>query len=234
MLPLKAFISHRHEDVATASEVSAVLHKFGISGFLAHRDLEGGVVWLEGLKRAVADSDMLVAVLTPKFRESVWTDQEIGIGIGLGRPVIPISAGENPYGFFGHIQGVRWGSESQEGLDRRLDGTRLWSRAQRAERDTRVGRALILQGVLTHEGVLQSLEVSSSWDTTRVLMPLVGDLSKLTDEELISLAQASATNVDLNQCTEFAGAAPAVFAKRRHLFAPELALSLTKVGMLTD
>lgn len=51
--------------------------------------------------------DALCAVLTPGFKESNWTDQEVGIAIGRGILVIPIRKKLDPYGFIGKYQGFQ-------------------------------------------------------------------------------------------------------------------------------
>ena len=50
--------------------------------------------------------DALVALLTPKFHHSDWTDQEVGVAIGRGVPLISIILGSDPYGLMGKGQGV--------------------------------------------------------------------------------------------------------------------------------
>jgi hypothetical protein len=50
--------------------------------------------------------DALVALVTPKFVESKWADQEVGIAIGRGSLVIPVMREAVPHGFIGKFQGV--------------------------------------------------------------------------------------------------------------------------------
>ena len=42
----------------------------------------------------------------PGFKESNWTDQEVGVAVGRGVLVIPIIKGLNPYGFISKFQGL--------------------------------------------------------------------------------------------------------------------------------
>jgi hypothetical protein len=51
--------------------------------------------------------DALAAILMPGFKESNWTDQEVGVAFGRGVLIIPIIRGLNPYGFIGKYQGLQ-------------------------------------------------------------------------------------------------------------------------------
>lgn len=42
----------------------------------------------------------------PGFKESNWTDQEVGIAVGRGVLIIPVIRGLNPYGFISKYQGL--------------------------------------------------------------------------------------------------------------------------------
>lgn len=50
--------------------------------------------------------DALVAILTPGFRESVWTNQEIGFALGRGVKIISLRMGEDPPGFISAEQAI--------------------------------------------------------------------------------------------------------------------------------
>ncbi len=50
--------------------------------------------------------DALLAILMPGFKESNWTDQEVGVAVGRGVLVIPIMKGLNPYGFISRCEGL--------------------------------------------------------------------------------------------------------------------------------
>lgn len=50
--------------------------------------------------------DALAAILMPGFKESSWTDQEVGFAVGRGVLIIPIIRGLDPYGFISKYQGL--------------------------------------------------------------------------------------------------------------------------------
>ena len=100
----RLFVSHLAANHAIAAELQNTLLSYGISCFVAHRDIEPTAEWQAQIETALATCDALVALLHPHFHESSWTDQEIGFAMGRGVPAFAIRFGENPYGFIGRFQ----------------------------------------------------------------------------------------------------------------------------------
>lgn len=103
----KLFISHLASFKSTIGHLKQVLEKYGISSFVAHDDIEPTKEWQDEIEKGLFSMDALCAVLMPGFKESNWTDQEVGIGIGRGILIIPIRKGLDPYGFIGKYQGFQ-------------------------------------------------------------------------------------------------------------------------------
>lgn len=103
----KLFISHLSSFKRNVGILKSELEKFGISGFVAHEDIEPTKEWQEEIEKGLFSMDALCAILMPGFKESNWTDQEIGIAIGRGILVIPIRKEFDPYGFIGKYQGFQ-------------------------------------------------------------------------------------------------------------------------------
>ncbi|MDE2683028.1 MAG: toll/interleukin-1 receptor domain-containing protein [Chloroflexota bacterium] len=104
---LKVFISHKAEDKVLAKNVKNSFRVYGVTSFVAHEDIVPMHEWQSEIERALFSMDLLVALLTEKFSESNWTDQEIGVAIGRGVPVVPVRLGRDPYGFIGKYQAIR-------------------------------------------------------------------------------------------------------------------------------
>jgi hypothetical protein len=84
------------------------LEYFGISVFLAHSDIEGGDRWERAIIDKIRSCDVVLALLTPKFRRSKWTDHETGMGIGASRHIIPLRVDNvKPYGFIARYQALQ-------------------------------------------------------------------------------------------------------------------------------
>lgn len=102
----KLFISHLATYKEKVGELKKSLLDFGISGFVAHDDIQPSKEWLREIENALKSMDALCAVLMPGFKDSQWTDQEIGAAIGRDLFIIPIKKGLDPYGFIGKYQAM--------------------------------------------------------------------------------------------------------------------------------
>ncbi len=105
-------ISHLSSFKKTVGQLQIALKKYGISTFVAHVDIEPTRKWQDEIEAALFSMDALAAILMPGFKESNWTDQEVGVAIGRGVPVIPIIKGLDPYGFIGKYQGLNTSRKS--------------------------------------------------------------------------------------------------------------------------
>jgi hypothetical protein len=102
----KLFISHLASDKINAQKLKDKLEKYGISGFVAHSDIEPTRVWQDEIEMALRTGESLVALMIPGFHESKWTDQEIGLALGRDLLIIPVRMGQDPYGFIGKFQAI--------------------------------------------------------------------------------------------------------------------------------
>ena len=103
---IRIFISHTHEHKVNATELQESLNSYGIASFVAHEDIEPMKEWETEIERALFSMDMLVALVTEKFSESRWTDQEVGVAFGRKVPIVPVRLGKDPYGFMGKYQAI--------------------------------------------------------------------------------------------------------------------------------
>jgi hypothetical protein len=83
------------------------LAPFGISAFVAHADIKPTKQWQIEIEKALATMDALAALLTEKFRDSDWCDQEVGVAVGRDVLVIPITVEALPYGFIAKYQAIQ-------------------------------------------------------------------------------------------------------------------------------
>jgi hypothetical protein len=101
---LKVFISHLTEHKKQAADLKTVMQRYGMSGFVAHNDINPTAEWQIEIETALATCDLLVALLHPGFAESKWCDQETGYALGRGIPVFAVSCGADPHGFVSRFQ----------------------------------------------------------------------------------------------------------------------------------
>ena len=101
---LKVFISHLTTEREQAANLQEGLRRYGLSGFVAHNDINPTTEWQVEIETALTTCDMLVALIHPGFVHSKWCDQEIGYALGRGIPVFAVRCGADPHGFVSRFQ----------------------------------------------------------------------------------------------------------------------------------
>ena len=101
---LRTFISHLSGNKKQASDLQDQLSSFGLTGFVAHKDIHPTSEWQTEIEAALATCELMVALVYPGFKESEWCDQEIGYALGKGVPVFTIRVGADPTGFVSRFQ----------------------------------------------------------------------------------------------------------------------------------
>lgn len=102
----RLFISHLSGNSSSARNLKKCLLNFGIDGFVAHEDISPMQEWEKEIESALFTLDALCAMVVPKFKQSEWCDQEIGIALGRRKTVLSIKKGEIPYGFLHKYQAL--------------------------------------------------------------------------------------------------------------------------------
>ncbi len=101
------FLGHKHDDVSIADAIKQCLERFGIEAFVAHRDITPSAIWRQTiLEHLQGKCNVFAPILTDEFRNSLWTDQETGIAVQKGLPIVPIKVHRDPYGFIDDRQAV--------------------------------------------------------------------------------------------------------------------------------
>lgn len=114
-MSIRIFMSYKHEDRELAGEFKLNLEHFGFSVFLAHEDIEASRDWQEVILQELKSTDVFVPLLTSRYKESVYTDQESGVAIGRGLPIIPLKVDIDPYGFLDKTQAQKVDPEDIRG-----------------------------------------------------------------------------------------------------------------------
>jgi hypothetical protein len=103
----RLFLSHLSTFKKETALLQKALRPYGISAFVAHVDIEPTREWMREIELALMSMDAMAAIVMPGFKESNWTDQEVGVAIGRNVLVVPVLRGMDPYGFLGKYQGLR-------------------------------------------------------------------------------------------------------------------------------
>lgn len=102
----RIFISHKNEDKKKAAVLKEQIMPFGVSCFVAHEDIRPTKEWQSEIERALGSMDALVALVTSRFHESYWTNQEVGFAMGRSIPIVPVKLESIPQGFLGKFQAL--------------------------------------------------------------------------------------------------------------------------------
>jgi hypothetical protein len=175
----RVFISHRSDFKIQAGALREAMSAYGVSCFVAHDDIEPTREWQVEIEKALFSMEALVALYSPEFHTSQWTDQEIGIAIGRGVPVLPVKCGADPYGFVGKYQGFQAKGKKPSEIAKALFDL-LWSKI-----DLRARLA---------EGLVAKLQGSTSYQQSNEIMGYISeleDLAPLLIQRIASIARAN-------------------------------------------
>ena len=104
----RIFLSHLTAHKKGVSAISQfLLQDYNVIGFVAHEDITPTKEWQNEIEVALSTMDALVAVITPKFVNSSWCDQEVGVAIGRKIPIIAAKFDQDPHGFIGKYQALQ-------------------------------------------------------------------------------------------------------------------------------
>ena len=110
--------------------------------------------------------DALLSFHTDGFRASPWCGQEIGFALGRGVPVIPVKAGEDPSGFVGEIQAIRWNPQAAQVAESHI--------IERLKSDPKTAMAF-------GDALARSLKFSHSFNELDFLVGELDDFAELSD-----------------------------------------------------
>jgi nucleoside 2-deoxyribosyltransferase len=81
------FLSHNSADMAVVHEVKRRSEAAGVSIYLYEDDVRAGTSLAAKLTEAIRTADGLIAILTKQGATRPAIQQEIGVAVGLGKPV---------------------------------------------------------------------------------------------------------------------------------------------------
>ena len=181
---LRVFISHVHMLAGTAHALKDALASYAIDAFVAHDDIEPTRKWEEEIAAALSTCDALVALLSPDFVNSKWTDQEVGWVVGRSSPLVAsVNLGATPHGFIGRYQAIpgHGGDPVQIAPD-------------------------LFKALLTHDStsgpiadaLVSQFEDAFSYDEARRTFDLLAEIPAFSQEQLEHIRDAYKSNNQLN------------------------------------
>lgn len=175
----RLFLSHVSSHKVAVSSLKRELDVYGVSGFVAHEDIEPSLEWQAEIELALRSMHAMAALLTPDFHESKWTDQEIGMAIGQGFLVLPVRIPLDPYGFVAKSQGLRGDLTKPAELASKIVAILL--------KRPRTVDAM-------REGLLVALELSKSFAASKAVTATIESTVGFTSDQLDRIEASIETN----------------------------------------
>ncbi|MFC6717218.1 toll/interleukin-1 receptor domain-containing protein [Natrialbaceae archaeon GCM10025810] len=103
----QVFVSHAPTDLGLVQELFSTVKNFPFGVHVALEEVESGRS-RKRLEGRLANSDVVVAVLTERAANSTWINQEVGYALAKGIPVLPMYESEDVRGgFITDVEGVQ-------------------------------------------------------------------------------------------------------------------------------
>lgn len=181
------FVSYSSLNGDLAGKIKYFLEKYGLSVFLAHEDIRPTADWQKEIIKNLKACDIFLPLLTSKFRESEWTDQEIGMAIILDKLVLPAKASRNPHGFIGLRQACNFDY-----------------------RDVKQSCRKIIRVIREHNSfrqplsdcLIRTLETSRDFDGARDILIELKEIENFAKKQLDQILRISIKNNQVRMCTE--------------------------------
>ena len=181
---LRLFLSHVSTHKVAVAKLKWEFRAYGVSCFVAHEDIEPTLEWQHEIELALRSMHALVALLTPDFHASKWTDQEIGYALGRGVLVIPVRLGLDPYGFIGKFQGAPGTLDNPAKL--------AWSTVDMLLKNK--GTASAMQDAL-----VVGLEKSPTFQASKAVVSKLETMTYLTTDQVNRIEAACASNGQVSE-----------------------------------
>lgn len=89
-MAIRIFVSHRSSDLPKLAEIRDLASASGVELYFAEHDIRPGVPLVEKVAGELERCNALLVPLTATSTASVYVQQEIGLAVGRGKPVIPL------------------------------------------------------------------------------------------------------------------------------------------------
>jgi hypothetical protein len=86
----KIFLSYARSDYPYAHKLVEHLKQHGVSGWMDSADISSGGAVASKVRSAIQDSHAMVVLVSPESLRSNWVNFEVGAGMALDIPIIPI------------------------------------------------------------------------------------------------------------------------------------------------
>lgn len=195
---LRLFASYLDAHRAEVGAVRARVALCGVDMFAAHDSIDVSKEWQQVIEDALRSCDAAVVFLHDGFRDSAWTDQEVGYCLDRRLPVLPVMYAAKPHGFLARYQAADCAGLPPDHIG---DLVLAWLCA---EPRTQAAMA---------EATVTALAASNSFDQTRLIVGLLTRLPAFTADQLRRLEAAAADNSQVSHARYAASEVPALIGR---------------------
>lgn len=176
----QVFISHSSRDRPAVEIVRLQLQAAGVEPYMYEYDLRPGELLVAKLTDAIATSSAVVVLLTAESASSQSVHQEIGIALGLKKPVIPLveaGVGQKELALLNGVEFVVFNSaKPEEALTAMVNQVRRVLEGQARERGQAALTLPVRPPVGNAEGLAMRMPSAEGNAELAVVLALVGAL----------------------------------------------------------
>ena len=180
----RLFLSHVSQHKKPVAELKDTLARFGVRAFVAHEDIQPTQDWQSEIETALDTMHGLAAILTPESKDSDWTDQEVGYGLGRGIKTIAVQAGRLPYGLLARQQALVADLDKVDLMARRIVSILV----KDPSTQPRVRDALV-----------EALVCSSCWANTKLVVAELESIGTVTAQNADRIRLALSENSQVSE-----------------------------------
>ena len=183
---LKVFISYSSEDRFLGRVFKQSFENYaGFSVFLAHEDISPATEWELKIIKEMKNSDVVIPLITKNYRNSEFTDQELGMALAWEKIILPIKLADiNPYGFIKKFQALKCKNDEYSVINGVVSTVLVLIESKEFNKHRNV----------VIESVVKAFCQSSSFKMTRTIIGILTKINKFTDDQITSFKKAIKNN----------------------------------------
>jgi hypothetical protein len=183
---LKVFISYSSLDGRIAGLFKKCFEEYaGFSIFLAHEDIAPALEWELKIIKNLREANIIIPLITNNYRNSEFTDQELGMSLAWNKIIIPIKLSTiNPYGFIKKIQALK--CEGNE--NKIIDAVTFIAFVLTENSEFNKFKEAVI------DSVIEAFNKSGSFKTTRIIIRVLAKIKSFNKDQIIGLKRAIKNN----------------------------------------
>lgn len=189
MNQLKVFISYSSEDRFLGRFFKQSFENYvGFSVFLAHEDISPATEWELKIIKELKESDVIIPLITENYRNSEFTDQELGMALAWKKIILPIKLTNiNPYGFIKKFQALKCRNDKYSIINAVVSTVLVLIESKEFNKHKEI----------VIDSVVKAFGQSSSFKMTRTIIEILTKINRFTKKQISSLKEAIKNNYQI-------------------------------------